>query len=113
MTLAGGYTVNMCVEYLDPTTGEPTIRKAQDYGLKSNQSGLLYFFDPNNAEVLIKVLDTCAISDYRWVYVAPVTDLAFNLSVVSPNAEDDVWTHSNSLGSTAAAKSDNKAFPCN
>ncbi len=112
-TLAGGYTVNICVEYLDSATGEPTISEAQNYGLDSQQSGLLYFFDPNNAEVLIKVLDTCAISDYRWVYVAPVTDLAFNLTVVSPNPEDDVWEHSNLLSRTATARSDNKAFPCN
>ena len=111
-TLADGYTVNMCVEYLDSATGEPTVREAQDYGLNSKQSGLLYFFNPNNAEVLIKVLDTCVFAPYRWVYVAPVTDLAFNLTVVSPNPDDDVWTHSNRLGQTAAARSDNKAFPC-
>lgn len=111
-TLAGGYTVNMCVEYLDSATGEPTVREAQDYGLNSKQSGLLYFFNPNNAEVLIKVLDTCSFAPYRWVYVAPVTDLGFNLTVVSPNPDDDVWTHSNRLGQTAAARSDNEAFPC-
>ncbi len=112
-TLGGGYTVNMCVEYLDSATGEPTISEAQDYGLDSLQSGLLYFFNSSNAEVLIKVLDSsCAISDYVWVYVAPVTDLAFNLTVVSPNPEDEVWKHSNVLSRTAAAKSDNQAFPC-
>ncbi len=111
-TLADGYTVNMCVEYLDSATGEPTVREAQDYRLDSKQSGLLYFFDPNNAEVLIKVLDTCDFAPYRWVYVAPVTDLAFNLTVVSPNPDDDVWTHSNRLGQTARARSDTQAFPC-
>ena len=111
-TLAGGYTVNMCVEYLDSTTGEATIGEAQDYGLDSEQSGILYFFDRDNAEVLVKVLDTCKISPYYWVYVAPVTDLAFNLTVVSPNPDDEVWTHSNRLGQTAAARSDNEAFPC-
>ena len=111
-TLADGYTVNMCVEYLDPATGEPTVTEAQDYGLDSEQSGLLYFFKPDNAEVLVKVLKTCGISPYYWVYVAPVTDLAFNLTVVSPNPDDEVWTHSNRLGQTAAARSDNKAFPC-
>ncbi|MCY3931150.1 MAG: M12 family metallo-peptidase [Acidobacteria bacterium] len=111
-TLADGYIVNMCVEYLDSATGEPTVTKAQDYGLKSKQSGLLYFFNPNNAEVLIKVLDTCSFAPYRWVYVAPVTDLAFDLTVVSPNPDDEVWRHSNRLGQTAAARSDNKAFPC-
>ena len=109
-TLAGGYTVNMCVEYLKD--GNPEVREARDFGLDSQQSGLLYFFERSNAEVLIKVLDACGVNGYRWVFVAPVTDLAFNLSVVSPNPDDDVWTHSNRLSQTAEARSDNAAFAC-
>ena len=109
-TLAGGYTVNMCVEYLKDGTSQVTA--AKDFGLDSQQSGLLYFFQPSNAEVLIKVLDACQVNGHRWVYVAPVTDLAFNLTVVSPNPEDEAWTHSNVLGRTATARSDNQAFRC-
>ena len=109
-TLAGGYTVNMCVEYLKD--GNPEVREARDFGLDSQQSGLLYFFERSNAEVLIKVLDACGVNGYRWVFVAPVTDLAFNLSVVSPNPDDEVWTHSNRLSQTAQARSDNAAFAC-
>ena len=112
-TLAGGYTVNMCIEY--PRDGASEVGEARDFGLDSRQSGLLYFFQPSNAEVLIKVLaSACGLenNDHVWVYVAPVTDLAFNLSVVSPNSGDPVWTHSNRLGRTADARSDNKAFPC-
>ncbi len=110
-TLAGGYTVNMCVEYLKDGVAE--VREARDFGLDSQQSGLLYFFEPSNAEVLIKVLDACGVNGYRWVFVAPVTDLAFNLSVVSPNPDDEVWRHSNRLSQTAQARSDNAAFACN
>ena len=112
-TLAGGYTVNMCVEY--PKDGASQEAVARDFGLDSTESGLLYFFERDNAEVLVKVLaSACGLpnNDHVWVFVAPVTDLAFNLTVVSPNAEDAVWTHSNRLGRTATAKSDNKAFPC-
>ena len=47
----------------------------------SGQSGLLWFFDRGNAEVLVKVLDGCSYNDRRWVFVAPVTDVAFNLHV--------------------------------
>lgn len=109
-TLAGGYTVNMCVEYLKD--GNPQVTEARDFGLDSQQSGLLYFFERSNAEVLIKVLDACGVNGYRWVFVAPVTDLAFNLSVVSPNPDDEVWRHSNRLSRTAEARSDNAAFAC-
>lgn len=105
LTLGGGYTVSMCFETHDGQTGV-----ARDWGLDSSQSGLMYFFDRNNAEVLIKVLDACGVNGHRWVFVAPVTDLAFNLVVRSPDGE--IWTHTNRLGQTADAASDVSAFPC-
>ena len=64
-----------------------------------------------NAEVLVKVLDACAVNGYRWVFVAPVTDLAFNLTVTPPDGGEP-WTHDNRLSQTASAKSDTAAFAC-
>ncbi len=105
LTLAGGYQVSMCYETYAGETGD-----ALDWGLDSSQSALLYFFERNNAEVLIKVLDGCGVNGHRWVFVAPVTDLAFNLRVESPDGQ--VWTHTNRLGQTADAASDTAAFGC-
>ncbi len=107
--LRGGYTVNMCVEHLKED--ETVVEVVKDYELDSEQSAILYFFDRNNAEVLIKVLDGCAINGHRWVFVAPVTTLAFNLSITPPDGGTP-WTHQNRLNQTAAAKSDITAFPC-
>ena len=106
LTLAGGYRVSLCYETYAGDTGE-----ALDYGLDSSQSGLLYFFERDNAEVLVKVLDGCGVNGHRWVFVAPVTDLAFNLVVESPDGQQR-WTHTNRLGQTADAASDVAAFPC-
>ncbi len=107
--LRGGYTVNMCVEHLKED--ETVVEVVRDYELDSEQSAILYFFDRNNAEVLIKVLDGCGINGHRWVFVAPVTTLAFNLSITPPDGGTP-WTHQNRLNQTAAAKSDIKAFAC-
>ncbi len=79
ITFEHGYTVSMCIEY--ERDGELVQADAFDFGLGSRESGLLYFFDADNAEVLIKVLDACAVNNHRWVFVAPVTTLAFNLRV--------------------------------
>ncbi|MCY3932817.1 MAG: hypothetical protein OXH70_14000 [Acidobacteria bacterium] len=105
LTLAGGYKVRMCYDTYAGETGE-----ALDYGLDSSQSGLLYFFDRDNAEVLVKVLDGCAINGHRWVFVAPVTDLGFALRIEGPASR--VWTHRNALGQVAETASDLTAFPC-
>ncbi len=109
LSLLGGYEISMCVEYLKD--GETLGAEVRDYGLDSKQSGVLYFFDRNNAEVLIKVLDACPVNGYHWVFVAPVTDLAFNLAVTPPGGGEP-WTHSNNLGQTAATAGDTKAFAC-
>ena len=55
ISFSHGYEVSACVEYKD---GEETVQvDAVDDRLDSDQSGLLYFFDRDNAEVQIKVLD--------------------------------------------------------
>jgi len=105
LTLAGGYKVRMCYETHAGRTGE-----ALDYGLDSSRSGLLYFFERGNVEALVKVLDGCGVNGHFWVFVAPLTDLAFNLVVESPRGER--WTHRNALGRVAEAASDVTAFPC-
>ena len=105
LSLKDGYGVSMCYETAEGVTGQ-----AMDWELDSRQSALLYFFDPNNVEVLIKVLDGCGVNGHRWVFVAPVTDLAFNLYVESPAGER--WIHRNRLGQTADAAGDTSAFPC-
>ena len=99
------YNVRMCYETSEGTVGEG---KAGIWA--SGQSGLLWFFTRDNAEVLIKVLDGCAFNNHRWVYVAPVTDLAFNLYVI--DSEGKTWPHHNRQGDTASARSDTEAFPC-
>jgi hypothetical protein len=108
VTLRGGYKVNMCVERVED--GEALVTEAQDYGLDSEQSALLYFFDRDNAEVLVKVLDGCAINGHRWVFVAPVTDVAFNLYVT--DGEGDPWLHRNRQGEVATPRRDTFAFRC-
>ncbi|MXX75749.1 MAG: hypothetical protein F4210_17525 [Holophagales bacterium] len=112
ITFDHGFTVSMCVEYLEGGVGPIVKEDAKDYGLDSDESGILYFFDRDNAEVLVKVLNTCAISDYIWVYVAPVTTLAFNLRIDEVGT-DRFWEHRNPRGGgDAPAASALKQFPC-
>ena len=61
--------------------------------------------------MLVKVLDGCRFNGHYWVFVAPVTTLAFNLEIRAAGGR--VWTQRNRQGHTAAAKSDNLAFECN
>ncbi|MCY3963444.1 MAG: alkaline phosphatase [Acidobacteria bacterium] len=100
----GGYEVSMC--YVTPE-GESGSVKAEVW---SSEAGILWFFGRNNPEVLVKVLDGCGVNGHRWAFVAPVTTLDFNLWITGPDGSR--WTHGNPQGTTAATKSDIKAFPC-
>ena len=106
----GGYRVQMCYETPAGDIGEG---KAGIWA--SGESGLLWFFNRGNAEVLIKVLSSAcglANNEHVWVFVAPVTDLAFNLHVTDSEGQR-TWSHRNRQGDTASTRSDTRAFPCN
>lgn len=103
--LASGYRIDMCI-----VLPGGTVQSARDWGLPSESSALLYFFDRDNVEVLIKVLDGCAVNGRRWVFSAPATDLAFHLAVTAP--DDERWSHVNEGGRTATARADTGAFDC-
>jgi plastocyanin len=72
-------------------------------------SGLFYFFERSNAEMLVKVLDGCGVNDSFWVYFAATTDLAFELEVVDTEA-DLVRRYSNPQGKPADTVADTGAF---
>ena len=75
----------------------------------SDDSGLLWFFETDNWELLIKVLDGCGINDRLWVFAAATTTVEYTLRVT------DTWTsaireYTNPLGNAAAAITDTDAF---
>ncbi len=76
----------------------------------TNNSGLFYFFEPNNWEMLIKVLDGCAINGHYWVYSAAATDLGLDITVTDTVA-GAAWTYAKEPGPPAPAITDSKAFP--
>ena len=76
----------------------------------TNNSGLFYFFAPDNWEMLIKVLDGCAINGHHWVYSAAATDLGLDIAVTD-TATGSTWSYAKEPGPPAAAITESKAFP--
>ena len=77
----------------------------------TNDSGLFWFFDPgDNWEVLIKVLDGCALNGNVWVYGASTTDLGYAIRVTD-TATGVVKEYRNEPGQPAPAITDATAFP--
>ena len=75
----------------------------------TNDSGLFRFFGASNWEVLIKVLDGCALNGHMWVFGASTTDLGYSIEVTDTVTET-VRKYGNEPGKPAPAIADSEAF---
>ncbi len=91
--------------------GERGVGRVVD--ARTDDSGMFQFFGPENWEVLIKVLDGCAINGRMWVLGASTTDLGYQIRVTD-TITDESRSYVNEPGQPAPAIVDTKAFslPC-
>lgn len=77
---------------------------------ESLDSGILWFFSPDNAEVLIKVLDACnSTFDSFWVFYGATTNVEFTITVTDTRA-GVTRRYENELGEPAPPVLDTSAF---
>lgn len=76
----------------------------------SADSGLFSFFQQDNWELLVKVLDGCAINGHYWVYGAATTDVRFVLTVTDTRTRHSA-RYETQAGKPAPARTDVKALP--
>jgi len=76
-------------------------------------SGLFYFFGPNNWEILVKVLNACGSgggrNDRFWVFAASATTLKYEMTVTDTQTGAR-RTYVNALGVSSPATTDTEAF---
>ena len=94
------------VEWRDPAGNRGSARVVP---VDSRDSGLLWFFSDNNWEMLVKVLDGCALNDRFWVFSAATTDVEYTLRVTDTE-NDEVQEYFNPLGTASPAITDTGAF---
>lgn len=70
-------------------------------GLGVRRGGLFWFFSDDNPELLIKVLNACALNERIWVFAAAGTNVAVDAYVVDTTNGGVSWLHNPA----------NRAFP--
>lgn len=75
------------------------------------RGGLFWIGNPSNPEILLKVLNGCAINDHYWVFYSAGTNQGLDL-VVRDTVTGNVWTGTNPNGTLAPPVADLTAFPC-
>jgi hypothetical protein len=72
-------------------------------------SGALWFFSGNNFEMLVKVLDACALNDRFWVFAAAATHVELEIQVIDTRA-NQTKTYFKPFGPPAPAITDTNAL---
>jgi hypothetical protein len=85
--------------------GEPQFRG-------HHPGGLFWFFDSANPEILVKVLNGCALTNHYWVFYAATTNVGFTLTVTDTQTGNR-FLRVNPDEVTSVPVQDTFALPCN
>ncbi len=78
----------------------------------TDDSAYFWFFSPDNVEMVVKVLDACAIPPQKfWVFAGGLTNVSVRMTVVDTHT-GAVEIYDNPLGTAFAPLQDTKAFAC-
>ena len=75
----------------------------------SAEAGYFYFFSPGNVEVLVKVIDGCALNERGWVFTSGLTNMRV-LMVVTDTKTGATSTYLSEAGKAFPAIQDTQAF---
>jgi hypothetical protein len=73
--------------------------------------GVLWFFSPENPELVVKALDGCAVNGHHWIFVSPASTVEYLVQVRDVRS-GAVRTYANALGALPELFADTEAFPC-
>ena len=90
-------------------TGQTGV--ATQVAVPSDDSGLLWFFEDDNWEMLVKVLNGCGSNNHYWVFFVAATDVEYTLTVVDTQT-GQVRVYHNPLGTPSPLVTDTSAFAC-
>jgi len=76
---------------------------------RSDDSGLSWFFESKNWEMLVKVVDGCVKNDHFWVFATASGSVEFEL-LITDTFTGETFRHFNPLGQPAEFISDTRAF---
>lgn len=76
---------------------------------KSDTTGLFWFFAPANWELMVKLLDGCAVNGHHWVFASAATNVAYTLTVTDTEGGGS-WSFENPSGRVSPAVTDTRAF---
>ncbi|MDE2690172.1 MAG: hypothetical protein OXI49_06615 [Acidobacteriota bacterium] len=112
---------DVSARYSTQTVSRAPAKRLDVYGIGDSGS-LFYFFEPDNPEMLFKVVDGCWLNDHWWVFGSAATDLAYEVAVedLADGGGTVEYRHNgggvivadNGYSTSAGVITDTSAFPC-
>ena len=94
---------------VDWRTADGRTDHGHQVGLDSETSAYFWFFRPDNTELVLKVIDACALDGHYWVFAAGLTNVEVRIQVDDLVA-GETWTHVSPLGQSFLPVQDTAAF---
>jgi len=104
LCLSGRYRVQATWKARDGRMGQAAVLP-----IPAADSGLFWFLEPDNAELLVKAHDGCAENGRRWIFIGPATNFQYLLTVTDTRT-GKVRVYFNPLGGSPRAVTDDDAF---
>jgi|SRR5215210_77992 len=102
--LNGRFAVQATYETSSGQSGGAKVEKLTD------QTGYLWFFNPENVEAVIKVLDGCSLNNRFWVFAGGLTNVR-TVVTVTDTRENNTKIYVNQQGQAFKPIQDTNAFP--
>ena len=77
--------------------------------LLTDDTGYFWFFDPTNTEMVVKVLNGCAINENYWVFLAGLTNVGVT-TLARDAGSGFMKTYTNNVGTAFQPVQDTSAF---
>ncbi len=77
----------------------------------TEDTAYFWFFNPDNVEVVVKVLDACAINNHFWVFASGLTNVGVELTITDLHS-GQINNYGNTLNQDFVLIKDTEAFDC-
>ena len=107
----GGGRFEVTAEFTDFSHNDGAAHTMPDDFDGLGDWGTLWFFGQNNPEMLVKILDACAVNGHYWVFLSPASTVRYEITVRDV-VTGAVKTYSKPLHLVPGLFADTSAFDC-
>jgi len=93
------------------SNGNGTVMSFSGTRAESDESVFLYFTDPSNFEMGLKILPACGLNNHFWVFIGGLTNQGWTVNIVD-TSNGATRTYSNPLNRLTPTTADTGALSC-